>query len=189
VRDHAAELEAIIARLTQERERLLEAYSNVRVKRNQYHRERDEAIKARDAAQATKKALHGVVADRTSEADAARERVSSLTEAARNVITEWGTDDEDWIRPTFEGALAQLRCAVEGTGTPAANPPALGGQDVDPALLKSGCSQFADVDAHPGICATCGGGPERYENCVERGGQDVDTDTRTESGDSGLTKE
>ena len=39
------------------------------------------------------------------------------------------------------------------------------------ALLSGGCRQYADVDAHPGICVNCGNNPERCPTGVPaRGG-------------------
>lgn len=39
-------------------------------------------------------------------------RGGHLLEAAREVVRLWGAEDENWIRPEFDAAMAALRMAV-----------------------------------------------------------------------------
>lgn len=64
--------------------------------------------------------------------DRTRELVT-LENAAHDVVNEWGTRDEDWIRPTFDGAIDRLR-GVLAAGGDNSNPPT---PDVTTAIAKA----------------------------------------------------
>lgn len=70
-------------------------------------------------------------------------RVEVLETAARRVVDEWGTPDEDWIRPTFDAAIGVL--AVSLTEEP---PPKI---------------------PERGACGFCSGGPVINSDCPFHG--------------------